>query len=154
MQADEIITPVARVSEFCVHIHNVVAKKEDSEEVLYIGLAKSGKLYASKSDDETRVLSSNATSFAIASAFIIFTTSTHEAIFAPVTSLPQVFEQADGASKEPPTSWEARKVERGSRIVVAVPSSMSLVLQMPRGNLETINPRPLVMEVVKQDLDV
>jgi len=30
---------------------------------------------------------------------------------------------------------------------------MSLVLQMPRGNLETINPRPLVMEVVKQDLD-
>lgn len=30
---------------------------------------------------------------------------------------------------------------------------MSLVLQMPRGNLETINPRPLVMEIVKQDID-
>ncbi len=30
---------------------------------------------------------------------------------------------------------------------------MSLVLQMPRGNLETINPRPLVMEIVKQDVD-
>ncbi|KAH0829046.1 IKI3 family-domain-containing protein [Lanmaoa asiatica] len=30
---------------------------------------------------------------------------------------------------------------------------MSLVLQMPRGNLETINPRPLVMKVVKADLD-
>ncbi|PSS15418.1 hypothetical protein PHLCEN_2v3256, partial [Hermanssonia centrifuga] len=30
---------------------------------------------------------------------------------------------------------------------------MSLVLQMPRGNLETINSRPLVMEIVKQDVD-
>ena len=30
---------------------------------------------------------------------------------------------------------------------------MSLVLQMPRGNLETINPRPLVLRVVKQDLE-
>lgn len=53
-----------------------------------------------------------------------------------------------------PSEWTIRKVERGSRIVVAVPSSMSLVLQMPRGNLETINPRPLVMEVVKHDLDM
>ncbi|KAH6913768.1 pol II transcription elongation factor [Coprinopsis sp. MPI-PUGE-AT-0042] len=49
--------------------------------------------------------------------------------------------------------WVDRKLERGSRIVVAVPSNMALVLQMPRGNLETINPRPLVMQVVKQDLD-
>lgn len=55
--------------------------------------------------------------------------------------------------KEAAKGWSSRKVERGSRIVTAVPSTMSLVLQMPRGNLETINPRPLVMEVVKQDLD-
>ena len=48
---------------------------------------------------------------------------------------------------------QSRKVERGSKIVVAVPSTMSLVLQMPRGNLETINPRPLVMEVVTKDLN-
>ena len=48
---------------------------------------------------------------------------------------------------------EKRRVERGSRIVTVVPSTMSLVLQMPRGNLETINPRPLVLEVVKSDLD-
>jgi elongator complex protein 1 len=34
-----------------------------------------------------------------------------------------------------------------------VPSAMSLVLQMPRGNLETINPRPLVMKVLKDNLD-
>lgn len=33
-----------------------------------------------------------------------------------------------------------------------MPSNMSLVLQMPRGNLETINPRPLVMAIVRQDI--
>lgn len=43
-------------------------------------------------------------------------------------------------------------MERGSRIVVAVPSAMSLVLQMPRGNLETISPRPFVLEVVRADV--
>lgn len=52
------------------------------------------------------------------------------------------------------SGWEKRRVERGSRIVTVVPSAMSLVLQMPRGNLETVNPRPLVMEVVKKDLDM
>jgi elongator complex protein 1 len=121
--------------------------------VIFVGLAKSGKLYASRSDEETRILSTNTTSFTVASAFVIFTTSTHEVLFAPIASLPKVFEQAEGTVKEVPADWETRKVERGSRIVLAVPSSMSLVLQMPRGNLETINPRPLVMQVVKQDLD-
>lgn len=46
-----------------------------------------------------------------------------------------------------------RAVERGSKIVTVVPSATSLVLQMPRGNLETICPRPLVLRVVRLDLD-
>jgi elongator complex protein 1 len=50
------------------------------------------------------------------------------------------------------TDWETRRVERGSLIVAACPSSMSLVLQMPRGNLETVYPRPLVLAVVRQDV--
>jgi len=49
-------------------------------------------------------------------------------------------------------SWEKRRVERGSRIVTSVPSAMSVVLQMPRGNLETINPRPLALEVIRSDI--
>ena len=46
-----------------------------------------------------------------------------------------------------------RRVERGSRIVVAVPSDTKLILQMPRGNLETIHPRPLVLSAIKKLLD-
>jgi elongator complex protein 1 len=152
---------LAGFGEFCVHTQHVIL----DDETYYIGLAKTGKIYVSKSKMTCALLSNNATSLAIASEFIIFTTTTHEAVFVPLTSLPSLLIKPDiqssheseravlGPPKEIPAEWILRKVERGSKIVVAVPSSMSLVLQMPRGNLETINPRPLVMKVVEQDLD-
>ena len=123
-------------------------EKDDLSNSVFIGLGKSGQLHTAKANSESSILSGNVTSFTVASNFVIFTTNTHEAIFVPFNELLN-FKVGDIAS----TTILSRKLERGSRIVTAVPSSMSLVLQMPRGNLETINPRPLVMEVVKQDLD-
>ena len=123
-------------------------EKDGLSNSVFIGLGKSGQLNAAKANSESSILSGNVTSFTVASNFVIFTTNTHEAIFVPFKELLN-FKDGDTAS----TPTLSRKLERGSRIVTAVPSSMSLVLQMPRGNLETINPRPLVMEVVKQDLD-
>lgn len=155
------IEVLASFGEFCAHPRPIILDGD----VYYIGLSKTGKIYVSKSPNNCSLLSSSATSLAIASEFIIFTTTTHEAIFVPFSSLPLTLPKTDtvsthgsekevlGPPKDIPTQWSVRKVERGSRIVVAVPSSMSLVLQMPRGNLETINPRPLVMQVVKEDLD-
>lgn len=150
---------VASLGEFCVHIHYIVL----DDEAYYVGLSKTGNIHVSKSKMNSALLSTGATSLAVASDFLIFTTTTHEAIFVPFSSLPSLLSSTQlphgsetavlGPTREIPASWSTRKVERGSRIVVAVPSNMSLVLQMPRGNLETINPRPLVMEVVKQDLD-
>ena len=46
-----------------------------------------------------------------------------------------------------------RRVERGSRIVTVVPMDTRVVLQMPRGNLETICPRALVLSEVRRNLD-
>jgi len=152
---------LASFGEFCIHTHHINLDNE----TYYIGLSKTGKIYVSKSKNTCSLLSTSAISLAVVCEFIIFTTTTHEALFVPITSLPSLLAESDtqsihvsertilGLPKEIPMLWSTRKVERGSRIVVAVPSSMSLVLQMPRGNLETINPRPLVMEVVKQDLD-
>ncbi|KAL1719857.1 IKI3 family-domain-containing protein [Schizophyllum commune] len=99
---------------------------------------------------DPKTVATNATSFAVASGFLVFTTTAHEAAFAPVADLTDA--DADDLTKKS-SEWERRRVERGSRIVVAVPSAMNLVLQMPRGNLETISPRPFVMAVVRQDLD-
>lgn len=48
--------------------------------------------------------------------------------------------------------WETRRVERGSILVSACPSEMSLVMQMPRGNLETVYPRALVLAVVRREV--
>ena len=152
---------LASFGEFCIHTHHIILDNQ----TYYIGLSKTGKICVSKSKITCFLLSTSAISLAIASEFIIFTTTTHEVMFVPFTSLPALLAESDaqpdhgsesvvlGPPKEIPAQWSIRKVERGSRIVVAVPSSMSLILQMPRGNLETINPRPLVMEVVNQDLD-
>ncbi|ESK87867.1 pol ii transcription elongation factor [Moniliophthora roreri MCA 2997] len=158
---DETTTPIGRFSEFCFTAQ--LASVSDNK-LLLMGLTDSGQLHITvntKNADPTtstsRIIASNATSFCIASGHLIFTTGAHESIFAPLSDLPELLAKDDEGNllvKEVPLSnWEKRRVERGSRIVVPVPSNMSLVLQMPRGNLETINPRPLVLEVVRQDLN-
>ncbi|KAL1687873.1 IKI3 family-domain-containing protein [Schizophyllum commune] len=138
-------TLIGSFPEFCF----IASRLQDTS--THIGLARSGRLYANISGSpDSKTVATNATSFAVASGFLVFTTTAHEAVFAPVADLTDA--EADDLSKKS-TEWEKRRVERGSRIVVAVPSAMNLVLQMPRGNLETISPRPFVMAVVRQDLD-
>jgi elongator complex protein 1 len=146
--------PVTKLPEFCLQSQSISLASSDRDFAItfYVGLGSSGKLHIA-SDRSAYMLASNVTSFAVASGFVIYTTTAHEVAFAPFDALQTLLPTTDSGSKDTPTDWPTRRVERGSRIVVAVPSSMSLVLQMPRGNLETINPRPLVMEVIKQDLD-
>lgn len=50
---------------------------------------------------------------------------------------------------DPETDERCRSIERGARLVTAMPTNMSLVLQMPRGNLETIYPRAMVLAGVR-----
>ncbi|KAG6856745.1 hypothetical protein H0H87_001089 [Tephrocybe sp. NHM501043] len=149
--------PVAHLQEFCLQSQGLLVPAFQSTEaqIVYLGLGSSGKLHVA-SGEAHYVLATNATSYTVASGFVIFTTTAHEARFVPVTTLTALLAnspETETEVKPEKHEWETRRVERGSRIVVAVPSAMSLVLQMPRGNLETINPRPLVMEVVKQDID-
>lgn len=105
-----------------------------------IGMTSNGRLYCDKEE-----IARDASSFTFTDSHLIWTNVAHEACFLPSTSL----ESPEEIDKTP----LSRRVERGSRIVTAVPSNMSLILQMPRGNLETITPRPLVLEIVKQSLD-
>jgi len=41
-------------------------------------------------------------------------------------------------------------MERGARLVTAMPTSLNLVMQMPRGNLETIFPRAMVVAGIRK----
>ncbi|KAI0629477.1 IkappaB kinase complex IKAP component [Trametes polyzona] len=140
---------VAKFPEFCFWTtHALVQEKNsDSPASLYIGLSHGNKLHVTNGD-VSKTLATNANSFATTPGFLIFTTTAHVAQFAPLKTLVALLKTPDMQIPE----FETRRVERGSRIVTVVPSTMSLVLQMPRGNLETINPRPLVMEIVRQDI--
>lgn len=51
------------------------------------------------------------------------------------------------------TDESLRRVERGSRIITSIPNDYRVILQMPRGNLETICPRALVLARVRYCLD-
>ena len=51
-----------------------------------------------------------------------------------------------------PIDESLRRIERGSRLVVCVPFDTKVILQMPRGNLEAIHPRVLVIEAVAKSL--
>ncbi|OSC96781.1 IkappaB kinase complex IKAP component [Trametes coccinea BRFM310] len=141
---------VARFPEFCFWTAHGLVSGADSDEPssLYIGLSHGSKLHITDGEAQ-RTLATNANSFTLTPTFLVYTTTAHVAHFAPLKSLAAVLKTPE----VPLPEFETRRVERGSRIVTAVPSTMSLVLQMPRGNLETINPRPMVMEIVRQDID-
>lgn len=150
---------VARLPERCPYVRTLNG-------AVHLGLSDSGRLYAND-----RQLASGVTSFAIGGDFLVYTTLQHDARFLLLRSIldgpvPDVEAedvythpvkpqraQEDGTDKKQEGDSYSRRVERGSRIVTVVPSSMTLVLQMPRGNLETVSPRPLVLQEVRRYLD-
>jgi elongator complex protein 1 len=147
---EESYSQICSFTEYCP-----LSQRVDAQ--LFVGLSTGGKVYIAIPNAESTSLASNVNSFTIASGFVIFTTTSHDVQFAPLESVVAILTSGNGDENQTgelaSQAWQKRRVERGSRIVTAVPSTMSLVLQMPRGNLETINPRPMVMEVVKSDLD-
>jgi elongator complex protein 1 len=116
------------------------------ETCLYISLTRSGTLSSTTPSSPVRTLAQNANSFTVSGDLVVYTTLAHEAHFVPASLIATVDAGTD-------VGGERRRVERGSRIVTSIPSAMSLVLQMPRGNLETVNPRPMVMVTIQADID-
>lgn len=151
IEKESVLTSKQALPVYCLDVA-VVPKPTVIDEfgvpdIIVVGMTTGGKLYVSASDPVDAIcLADNATSFTVTPSFIVFTTTAHEAHFVPVS-------HAIGTVEKGVTAVEKRRVERGSRIVTAVPSSMSLILQMPRGNLETICPRPFVLEVVRNDVN-
>lgn len=46
-----------------------------------------------------------------------------------------------------------RKVERGAKVLIALHNDTGCLLQMPRGNIELIHPRTLLISKLKSDID-
>ncbi|OUM66737.1 hypothetical protein PIROE2DRAFT_40576, partial [Piromyces sp. E2] len=138
-----------QLNDICPWLAVTYIGKNEQKTKCVIGLTTRNRLYANE-----KLIVSNCTSFYIHSDFLIFTTMTHTARFLPLNIPFEDFKVTDDGSNVSNIFDESiRRVERGSKIVTAVKSNISLVLQMPRGNLETVCPRALVLMKVRNLLD-
>ncbi|KAF2663962.1 elongator complex protein-like protein 1 [Microthyrium microscopicum] len=108
------------------------------------GLSESGVLYAGN-----KVLTQNCTSFLVTPLHLVFTTSNHLLKVIHLAADDELQVPAD----QPELDERCRSIERGAKLVTAIPSTYSLVLQMPRGNLETIYPRAMVLAAIRKNID-
>ncbi|WKX92800.1 hypothetical protein Q1695_010665 [Nippostrongylus brasiliensis] len=85
-----------------------------------------------------QLLASSVTSYLVSDDICIYITLQHKMHLVSLTTRQQL-----GAE---------RAVELGS-VLIACTSETGVVMQMPRGNLETIHPRPFVIRVIKRLID-
>ncbi|KAK7948231.1 Elongator complex protein 1 [Apiospora aurea] len=123
----------------------VTGSIQDNTLCIY-GLTKNGHLYANGSVGKSRLLVKNCTSFLVTPDHLIFTTTNHLLKFVHLTEIDDLEVPADDPEKDE----RCRSIERGARLVTAMPTNMSLILQMPRGNTETIFPRAMVVAGIRQ----
>ncbi|KAF7114330.1 hypothetical protein CNMCM5793_008282 [Aspergillus hiratsukae] len=115
----------------------------DDERIL-ISLSRTGALYANN-----QLLAKNCTSFLVTQAHVLFTTSQHLLKFVHLTKAEEMEVPAD----TPETDERCRSIERGSKLVSVMPSKFAVTLQAPRGNIETIYPRALVLAGIRNYID-
>ncbi|KAG0672392.1 Elongator subunit iki3 [Maudiozyma exigua] len=130
-------------------VHNSTINEEsqwstESSELVAFGVTNNGKLYANKVQ-----LTSAVTSLEITDNFLLFTTAQHNLQFVHLNStkfqaLPVVESNVEDE--------RVRQIERGSVLVSTIPSKASVILQAPRGNLETIYPRIMVLSEVRKNI--
>ncbi|KAL8666134.1 MAG: hypothetical protein Q9202_001641 [Teloschistes flavicans] len=110
-----------------------------------IVLTESGSLLAGQ-----RVLARGCTSYLVTPLHLIFITSQHLLKFVHIV---EKSEDLEVPSDTPESDERCRSIERGAKLVTAMPSVFAVVLQMPRGNLETIYPRALVLAGIRASID-
>ncbi|XP_076376507.1 elongator complex protein 1 isoform X1 [Megalopta genalis] len=104
----------------------------------------------------------NITSFFVHSEFLLLTTLQHTLICVKINE--EEFEELirhdltvkpwENLNNEKSfTELNVRRVERGSQLIAAIPRDSKTILQMPRGNLECIQPRALSLYIVGYYLD-
>lgn len=117
------------------------------QQVAVLGLTPRYRFYINNTEIMT-----NCTSVAIHEDFLLMTSLSHTCRFisrhTAIKAVPVLQHDKEHAFDE-----IVRRVERGSRIVTVIQDSTKLVLQMPRGNLETIHPRALLLSCIKRKLN-
>ena len=121
----------------------IQSSKTSSAPAIKFSLSSNGHLFADK-----RRLALNCTSFLVTPAHLIFSTSQHLLKFVHMADV----QGLEVPSDTPEVDERCRSLERGAKLVTVMPSIFALVLQMPRGNLETIYPRALVLAGIRESI--
>ena len=121
----------------------IQSSKTSSASAIKFSLFSNGHLFADK-----RRLALNCTSFLVTPAHLIFSTSQHLLKFVHMADV----QDLEVPSDTPEVDERCRSLERGAKLVTVMPSIFALVLQMPRGNLETIYPRALVLAGIRESI--
>lgn len=112
-----------------------------------IGVTNNGRLFI-----DTFELCSNTTSYFIQSHFLLITTSNHllycVRLQRNLSEVKQLLPLQKVSNNE-----EVRQLERGAVLITSISYDSKVILQMPRGNLETIHPRPLILSIVTAHID-
>ncbi|KAL3822896.1 hypothetical protein ACHAXA_010679 [Cyclostephanos tholiformis] len=122
--------------------------KDETSEHLVIGLSPRYRLYSGE-----RLLSNASSSFVISlpHKFLTHVTigSQPQLKFLPLATLCD-FDPLQGSDDQNAMldGYEPRSVERGTRLVAFFPTLPIVVLQMPRGNLESITPRACLLPYI------
>ena len=112
-----------------------------------IAIKSSGSGVVTLSNEQQTLRIPGCTSHVITPWHLIYTTGQHLLKFVHLHN-----GQLEIPPDEPEKDERCRSIERGAKLVTVMPSAYSLVLQMPRGNLETIYPRALVLAGVRQSI--
>lgn len=113
------------------------------------GISSNGKLFANE-----RQLASAVTSIKITESYLLYTTAQHQLKFIHLSADAE-FKVPEESSAEQDNSTldeRIRMIERGSLLISCMPSKSAVVLQAPRGNLETIYPRIMTLTGVRTDI--
>lgn len=118
------------------------------DEEVIVGLTRNSKLYI-KGD----LISNECNSFYIGSDYLMFTTLTHTlrfmALHLTIQENLSILEHAKTRKHDD----SIRELEQGSYLITSVYHGTRVVLQLPRGNLEIIDPRALVLHLTRKLLN-
>jgi elongator complex protein 1 len=111
------------------------------------GISSNGKLFANENE-----VASGVTSLKITEAHLLFTTAQSQLCFAHLTSShgDYKYQVLHDLHNDTLADERIRMIERGSILINVMPSKYTVVLEAPRGNLESICPRIMVLSGVRK----
>lgn len=117
----------------------VEAQERESTTIAF-SLARSGKLFANNVPIATSIIS-----FATTNDYL-FTTSQSKLGMVPLNVVAGILHDATTPKSPTDVIHNVRNLEKGSEIITVIPSKQAIVMQLPRGNLETLYPRVLILD--------